>query len=53
MYIGVVEIKITDSIQIILLPLLYALVMGLALYLAKPINYKDLNKLMHNYFDKK
>ena len=22
-------------------------------YLAKPINYKDLNKLMHNYFDKK
>ena len=21
-------------------------------YLAKPINYKDLNKLMHNYFDK-
>ena len=22
-------------------------------YLAKPINYKDLNKLMHNYFDEK
>ena len=21
-------------------------------YLSKPINYKDLNKLMHNYFDK-
>ena len=39
MYIGVVEIKITDSIQIILLPLLYALVMGLALYLAKPVKF--------------
>ena len=39
MYIGVVEIKITDNVQIILLPLLYALVMGLALYLAKPVKF--------------
>ncbi len=39
MYIGVVEIKITENIQIILLPLLYALVMGLGLYLAKPIKF--------------
>ena len=39
MVIGVVEIKITDSIEIILLPLLYALIMGLGLYLAKPIKF--------------
>ena len=39
MFIGVIEIKITDSIQIVLLPLLYALVMGLALYLAKPVKF--------------
>ena len=39
MFIGVIEIKITDNIQIILLPLLYALVMGLALFLAKPIKF--------------
>ena len=39
MFIGVIEIRITDNIQIILLPLLYALVMGLALFLAKPIKF--------------
>ena len=39
MFIGVIEIKITDDIRIILLPLLYALVMGLALFLAKPIKF--------------
>ncbi|MDO5815191.1 MAG: DUF3100 domain-containing protein, partial [Methanobrevibacter sp.] len=39
MFIGVIEIPITDNIQIILLPLLYALVMGLALFLAKPIKF--------------
>ena len=39
MVIGVVEIPITDNIQIVLLPLLYALIMGLALFLAKPIKF--------------
>ncbi len=39
MSIGVIEIKLTETIQIFLLPLLYALVMGLALYLAKPIKF--------------
>ena len=39
MFIGVIEIKITENIQIVLLPLLYALVMGLALFLAKPIKF--------------
>ena len=39
MSIGVIAIKITDDIQFFLLPLLYALVMGLALYLAKPIKF--------------
>ena len=37
MFIGVKEIKITDTISVLLLPLIYALVMGLGLYLAKPI----------------
>ena len=39
MFIGVIEIHLTDNIQIVLLPLLYALVMGLALFLAKPIKF--------------
>ncbi|MBO7443832.1 MAG: DUF3100 domain-containing protein [Methanobrevibacter sp.] len=39
MFIGVKEIKITDTISILLLPLIYALVMGLALFLAKPIKF--------------
>ena len=39
MSIGVIEIKLTETIEIFLLPLLYALVMGLALYLAKPIKF--------------
>ena len=33
------EIKITDTISILLLPLIYALILGLALYLAKPIKF--------------
>ena len=39
MAIGVMEIKITDTISFLVLPLVYALVMGLALYLAKPIKF--------------
>lgn len=39
MYIGVKEINITDTISILLLPLIYALVLGLVLYLAKPIKF--------------
>ena len=41
MAIGVIEIKITDTISFLLLPLIYSLVMGLALYLAKPFKYID------------
>ncbi|WP_407421343.1 DUF3100 domain-containing protein [Methanobrevibacter sp.] len=39
MLIGVIEIQITDTIQIVLLPLLYALVMSLALFLLKPFKF--------------
>lgn len=39
MFIGVIEIQLTDTIEIFLLPLLYALVMGLGLFLAKPIKF--------------
>ena len=39
MFIGVKEIKITDAISVLSLPLIYALVLGLALYLAKPIKF--------------
>ena len=39
MFIGVKEIKITETISVLLLPLIYALVLGLALYLAKPIKF--------------
>ena len=39
MFIGVIEIDLTDNIQVVLLPLLYALIMGLALFLAKPIKF--------------
>ena len=41
MSIGVIEIKITDTISFLLLPLIYSLVMGLILYLAKPFKYID------------
>ena len=41
MAIGVIEIKITDTISFLLLPLVYSLVMGLGLYLAKPFKYID------------
>ena len=44
MFIGVIEIKITDTISVLLLPLIYALVMGLALYLAKPIKFVGSNQ---------
>ena len=39
MPIGVIEIKITDTISFLLLPLIYSLVMGLILFLAKPFKY--------------
>ena len=39
MAIGVIDIKITDTISFLLLPLIYSLVMGLALYLAKSIKF--------------
>ena len=39
MLIGVIEIQITDTVQIVLLPLLYALVIGLALFLLKPFKF--------------
>ena len=39
MFIGVIEIKVTDTISILLLPLIYALILGLILYLAKPITF--------------
>ena len=41
MSIGVIEIQITDTISFLLLPLIYSLVMGLGLYLAKPFKYID------------
>ncbi len=39
MFIGIIEIKITDTISFLLLPLIYALVMGLLLYLAKSVKW--------------
>ena len=39
MYIGVIEIKITSTVSILLLPLIYALVLGLGLYLAKSVKF--------------
>ena len=39
MAIGVIEIKITDTISFLLLPLIYALVMGLVLYLIKSVKF--------------
>ena len=39
MFIGIIEIKITDTISFLLLPLIYALVMGLILYLAKSVKW--------------
>ena len=39
MAIGVINIKITDTISFLLLPLIYSLVMGLALYLAKSVKF--------------
>ena len=39
MFIGIIEIKITDTISFLLLPLIYALVMGLCLYLAKSVKF--------------
>ena len=44
MAIGVIEIKITDTISFLLLPLIYSLVMGLGLYLAKPFKYIDIEQ---------
>ena len=39
MAIGVKEFKITDDISILLMPLIYSLILGLILYLAKPIKF--------------
>lgn len=39
MAIGVINIKITDTISFLLLPLIYSLVMGLALYLIKSVKF--------------
>ena len=39
MFIGVREIKITEDISILLLPLIYSLIIGLALYLSKSIKF--------------
>ena len=39
MAIGVKEIKITPTISILLMPLIYSLILGLLLFLAKPIKF--------------
>ena len=39
MSIGVNEFHLTEDISILLMPLIYSLIMGLALYLAKPIKF--------------
>ena len=39
MTIGIIQIQITDTIRFLLLPLRYDLVMGLILYLAKPVKW--------------
>ncbi len=39
MAIGVKEFKLTEEISILLMPLIYSLIMGLILYLAKPIKF--------------
>ena len=44
MAIGVIEIKITDTISFLLLPLIYSLIMGLILFLAKPFKYIDVEQ---------
>ena len=44
MAIGVIEIKITDTISFMLLPLIYSLVMGLILFLAKPFKHIDIEQ---------
>ncbi|MCQ2964290.1 MAG: DUF3100 domain-containing protein [archaeon] len=38
-WIGIKEFKITETISILFLPLIYALILGLGLYLAKPIKF--------------
>ena len=39
MYIGPIEIKVTDSVEIAVMPLLYTMVLGLVFYLAKPVTW--------------
>ena len=39
MYIGPIEIKLTDSVEIAVMPLLYTMVLGLVFYLAKPVTW--------------
>ena len=38
-FIGVQKINIVGTVSIVLMPLLYAMVMGLILFLAKPVNF--------------
>ena len=39
MYIGPIEIKLTDSVEIAVMPLLYTMVLGPLFYLAKPVTW--------------
>ena len=39
MYIGPIEIKLTDSVEIAVMPLLYTMALGLVFYLAKPVTW--------------
>ena len=38
-FIGVKKLNITGTVSIVLMPLLYAMIMGLALFLAKPVKF--------------
>lgn len=44
MYIGIIEIDLTDTISFLMLPLIYALIMGLALYLSKSVKWVGPNQ---------
>lgn len=44
MYIGIIEIDLTDTISFLMLPLIYALIMGLTLYLSKSVKWVGPNQ---------
>lgn len=44
MYIGIIEIDLTDTISFLMLPLIYALIMGLVLYLSKSVKWVGPNQ---------